>query len=420
MAAVVLNIASWCSDAALAAADSISIDDARFGSQIGSASAPASDSDVTSAPSPWPDFRGRSAQSCTALDLNAFLRQFDPHELLAELRQSLLSGAQSELTNYLTALAYSAPTLASVLDMTDRQLSARFSSFAQTCGSQHLRALALQDPGRRLARASEQCFGSEIARGTAPTDAFRRCSQARSFEVLGLPATLSTVDFLRQHSDLAITPRLEFLLAMLPDERIAAGNLQTRPPRMTLTAVAGSVQARSRVALQQLIESSAPLIVPECALDSIFDSSVPACLPHSAALAVDSPAFRGARLLGPAARSLFEDALSGQIAVTAVYSELLDLAQQIAQMSLRSTSDATSEEILARRQSLHERVRQLFREADLLVKLQESRAKAARTQLLALERAQTDLRTASDGMQTQEKPGTLSIGVVLRLFQDHN
>jgi hypothetical protein len=184
--------------------------------------------------------------------------------------------------------------------------------------------------------------------------------------------------------------------------------------------VAGSVQARSRVALQQLIESSAPLIVPECALDSIFDSSVPACLPHSAALAVDSPAFRGARLLGPAARSLFEDALSGQIAVTAVYSELLDLAQQIAQMSLRSTSDATSEEILARRQSLHERVRQLFREADLLVKLQESRAKAARTQLLALERAQTDLRTASDGMQTQEKPGTLSIGVVLRLFQDHN
>jgi AraC-like DNA-binding protein len=404
-----------------AASDSISIDDARFASQIGTPAA-ASGADRTSAPlPPWSgDFRGTSGQTCAGLDLNTFLHHFDPHELLAELRQSLLSGAQLQITNYLVALAYSAPTLASVLDMADRQLATRFNAFAQTCNSQQTRAVGLHDAERRMANASDQCFAREIARGTAPTGAYRRCSIARSFDELEVPAALSTIDFLRRHSDIAITPRIESLLSLLPDERIAGGSYQMRPPKMSLGTLSDALQARSRLALNQMIDGAGPAVIAECVLDSILDPSGPACLPRSASTVVGSPAFRGARLLGPAARSIFKDALSGQIAVTAIYSDLLDLTQQVARMSLRGTSDASAGEVLSRQRVLQEQVARVLLQADLQMKLQESKLKSARTQLLALERAQSDLRAAGEALQVEERPPVFSIKDALRLFQDRN
>jgi hypothetical protein len=307
-----------------------------------------------------------------------------------------------------------------VLDMTDRQLATRFTAFAQTCNSQQIRAVGLHDAERRMANASDQCFAQEIARGTGPTGAYRRCSVARSFDELHVPAALSTIDFLRRHSDLAITPRIESLLSLLPDERIAGGSYQLRPPKMTVATLSDALQARSRLALNQMIDGAAPSVIAECALDSIFDPSGPACLPRSASTVVDSPAFRGARLLGPAARGMFKDALSSQIAVTAVYSDLLDLAQQIARMSLRGTSDASAGEVLSRQRALQEEVARVLLQADLQLKLQESKLKSARTQLLALERAQSDLRTAAEALQAEQSPRVFSVKDMVRLFQDRN
>src|SRR5258708_5281153 len=146
------------SEPAVAPDAPVSIDDARFGAEVGLAPESHTPSIPTAGPPSTADFRGTSASTCASLDLNAFLHTFDPHELLNELRQSLISGAQSAVSNYLIALAYSAPTLASVLDMTDRQLATRFSAFAQTCGAQQVRLVGVQDGGRLLAQASEQCF----------------------------------------------------------------------------------------------------------------------------------------------------------------------------------------------------------------------------------------------------------------------
>ena len=125
-------------------------------------------------------------------------------------------------------------------------------------------------------------------------------------------------------------------------------------------------------------------------------------------------------MLGPAARSMFKDALSRQIAVTAVYSDLLDLAQRISRMNLHSTSDASAEEILSRQHTLQEQVTRLLFEADLRLKLQELELRSARTQLLALERGQAELKAAADALQVQQKMPTFSVSGLLRLFQDRN
>jgi hypothetical protein len=415
-----LNLAALSVSATAVADDSFSIDDARFASQIETPAALSVISGTISPPLPPPQFRGTSGQSCASFDLNTFLHQFDPKELLAELRQSLLSGAQSEISNYLVALSYSAPTLASVLDMTDRQLAARFTAFAQTCANQQVRTRGLPYGEHSLARALEQCFAREITRGTTPTAAYRRCNVARSFDALELPAALSTVDFLRRHSDLAVTRHIESLLALLPDERVSGGNYQMRPPQTSIGTLLDALQARSRLALDKMIDSVPQAIIAECTLDSIQDPSGPPCLPRSASAVVASPAFRGARVLGPAARSMFKDALSRHIAVTAVYSDLLDLAQRIARMNLHSTSDASAEEILSRRHALQERVTRLLFEADLRLKLHELELRSARTQLLALERGQAELKAAGDALQVQQKMPTFSVSSLLRLFQDRN
>lgn len=405
---------------AVAADASVSLDDLRFASQLGTSPLANTSSPPTSPPLRVMEFGGTSDHSCATLDLDTFLRQFDPRELLAELRQSLLSGAQAEISNYLIALAYSAPTLASVLDMTDRQLHARFTAFAQTCANQQSRAVGLQEPERRLAQASDQCYARETSRGTAPTDAYRLCTLARSFDALALPATLTTLEFLRQHTTLSITPQIQALLAMLPDERIFGGNYQVHPPGITLVALSDALRARSRSALDQAV-SGVPLTnIDECAADSILSPNGPACLPPFAFGFLNSPAFRGARMLSSASLSMFKDALAGQIAMTAIYSDLLDLGQQIATMNLRVGSDASASEILSRQRALKDHVARLLDEAELRFKLEQSKIQLARTQLLALERSSADLQMRADALQAQDKQPTLSVTALLQWFRDLN
>ena len=404
-----------------AATDSMSIDDVRFGSKMGaSALLNNEDRSATSPPLAATDYRGTTGHSCATLDLNTFLRRFNPRELLDELQQSLLSGTQSEISNYLLALAYSAPTLVSTLDMTDRQLHARFTAFAQTCASQQVRAAGTQQAERRLARASDQCFARETEGGSAPTEAYRRCSVSRSFDSLGLPATLTTLDFLRQHSDLAITPRMQSLLALIPDERIVDGNYQVRPPKIGLGALSDALRAHTRLALEKVIDGTSPASVDECTLDSILEVSGLACFPRQAFAVVKSPVFRSARLLGPAALSMYKDALSSQIAVTAVYADLLDLGQLVAGMNLRNGSDASADDNLSRQQALQDQVMRLLRQADIRVKLEDYKLQLIRIQLLALERSRADLQAQAEALQAQRNPPPFSVSSLLRLFQDRN
>ncbi|MBV8209782.1 MAG: hypothetical protein JO133_06935 [Burkholderiaceae bacterium] len=402
----------------------VSIDDIRFASQIGSVPAwNGTDSGVggvhPSAIAPPPGaFRGTSGASCSGVDLDVFLHRFDPRELLAQLQQSVLAGAQAQVSNYLLALAYSAPTLASVLDMSDRQLHARFASFSQTCSGQQAHAAVSDRPEQRMALAVDQCFASEVARGASPTEALRRCGSARDFETLAVPAALTTLQFLQQHSDLAITPRVKALLELIPDERIVAGNYQVRAPQTGLPTLLGALQARSRLALDRALDGAPSASVAECAPESIADPAGSACLPRSALALVDSAAFRGARMLGPAALSIFKDALSRQIAVTATYTDLLDLGEKIANMNLRDGSSAGAEELLSRQRSLQDQVMRLIAQAELQRKLQQARLEMARTQLLALERSRTDLQARSNALASARERPIFGVGGLLQLIQD--
>jgi len=404
----------------------VSIDDIRFASQVGAYvptrnrtdfGAGAQPSASTIAPAAGA-FRGTSGASCAGVDLDAFLRRFDPRELLAQLQQSVLAGAQAQVSNYLLALAYSAPTLASVLDMSDRQLHARFASFSQTCAGQQAHAAGPDRPERRMEQAFDQCFAGEATRGASPTEALRHCGFARDFDALTVPAALTTLEFLQQHSDLSITPRLQALLALLPDERIVAGNYQVRAPKAGLPALLRGLQTRSRLALDRVLDGAPPGSVPECAPDAMSDPTATACLPHSALALVDSAAFRGARLLGPAALSLFKDALSRQIAVTATYSDLLDLGEKIATLNLRDGSSAGADELLSRQRSLQEQVMRLTEQAELQRKLERARLELAHTQLLALERSRADLQARSDALAPVRKHPALGLGGLLQLIQD--
>jgi hypothetical protein len=397
-----------------------SIDDARFGTEIGTTTAFGSFVNSISTSHPPAEFRGNPGQSCLNLDLNTFLRRFDSHEMLAELRQSLLSGAQSAVSNYLIALAYSAPTLASVLDMTDRQLGLRFNAFAQLCGNQQLHALDPMSPEHRLSQASDQCFAREITRGTAPTEAYRLCNVTLTFSGPALPATLSTIDFLRTHTDIEVTPRVETLLAMLPDERIEAGHYQTRPPRTSLWSVSEALQTRTRTALDQLMKGASQVDVAECPPDPTSGNSVAPCLPAAGSTIVGSPAFRGARLLGPAAQSMFKDEMSRQIAAAAVYSDLLDFTLRVSQMNLRSDTDADAAEVQSRRNKLQSQVARLLDQANLEVKLQEIRSQAVRTQVLALEHAQMEMQGTADALKAEQEAPLFTAGGLLRLFQDRH
>ncbi len=403
--------------ASTAASDIGSIGDARFATQLGASGAPAAAGAMGAASGAAPDFNGLSAVSCSSVDLNAFLQSFDPHELLNELRLSLISGAQSALSNYLLALAYSAPTLASVLDIADKTLNARFGAFARVCATEQAHSRAASAGARKLAQATEQCFALEMARGSPPTDALRRCTVARQFDGLALPAALPTGDFLRRFTNLTLTPRLQALLALLPDERIQAGNYQARPARLAVTALADHWQTQARLALDRIDAGAEASSIPTCAPADIVAGSGSGCLPASASALVNSPAFRGTRLLAPDARALFKDALAGQIGVAAMYTDLLDLAQAISTVGLRG-GEGNAEEIVSRQQALQQQAVHLLGQADLRMKLEQSRMRLAQTQLLALERAQADLQTQAASVQAEQAGPPFALRNLLQAFAD--
>jgi hypothetical protein len=413
-----IGLASATLPAAAGAPSPASISEARFASQL--------DSPLPGLPARPPsppgdaEFAGVSVTPCSSLDLHAFLQAFDPRELLDEMRDSLVSGAQSAVSNYLLTLAYSAPTLASVLDMTDKTLAARFGSFARSCAMQH----AGQDGGpesrQRMSQAAQQCFALQVGRGASPTAALRRCALARQFEGLGLPAALPTPEFLRRYTRMAITPRTEALLALLPDARIQDGGYQVRPPRLTMTSLIDRWQAQARHALDLLDGGARAGAMPDCALDRVVDAGVDdnGCLPAAAAPLVNSPAYRGTRLLEPAAREIFKDALAGQIAVVQATADLSDLDQQIATMGLRPQSGADAEEIAARRQALAGQTRQLLEQLELRARLQQARATLARMQVLALQRAQDDLRNRASNLAAERAAPGFGLHDLLRIFED--
>ncbi len=367
-----------------------SVADLDFAGLIG-AEAGSAPGDLPAMRTPDSVFGGQSRLTCSGVDLHGFLRSFDAGELLGDMRDAILGNAQAAATNYLIALAYSSPTLVSVLDMMERKYSARHGAFLQACNAQQARAQGLQQGARRMAEAGDQCYEKEVGRGTAPSEAFRRCSLQHEFGGFDLPAAVSTVDFLRRYTTLSVSRDVQALLTLLPDERIVDGAYQYKAPRLTVAAMAELLRGQTRAALDRIDAGRSPSAIAPCGPARLLEPGGEACLPPSGAALVASPAYRGASLLSPPARELFKDTLARQIAISAVYANLLDLYQQAARMDARPGAGANADDTLARRRRLLEEFRQLLDEAELQVKAMQSRQQLARTQLLAIEQGRNDL-----------------------------
>ena len=382
-----------------------SASDAKFGAQLGAGTKWQSASAAPPSAPGTVGFGGGVRLGCSGVDFNGFLRSFDPAEILAEMRTALLGGAQAAASNYLITLAYASPTIASVLDMMDKKYTARFSAFAQTCDAQAARSRGQDRGARAMAAAGDQCYDQEVARGTGPTEAYRRCSIQHSFDGLNLPAAASTADFLRTYTHVDVTPQVEALLSLLPDERVQNGAFQMQAPRTTVAAMANRLRVQGRLALEQLDTGVPASSIPICDAGNMLGTaeSPSGCLPADAAPLVTSSAFRSSRLLGSASRALFNDALSTQIAIGNMYNNLLELFQQSARIDLRATDTGDAAHALERRRQLRESIAELLAEADTQVKAQAARGQLVRMQMMALEQVEQDMnaRAGRDASSSQ-------------------
>ena len=390
--------------------------DARFGAQIGAGAQWQSQSAPSGSGATTLGFGGGARLGCSGIDFNGFLHRFDPAELLAEIRNALLSGAQAAASSYLITLAYANPTLSSVLDMMDKKYTARFGAFAQACDAQAARARGLDRGARALAQAGDECFDAETARGTAPSEAYRRCSIARSFEGLDLPAVASTATFLRNYTQVNVTPEVEALLSLLPDERIEGGSYQMRPPQSTVAGMSQRLHDQARLALDRLDAGAAAGTVSSCGAAALLGTATggDGCLPAAAQALVNSSAFGATRLLGPAARTLFKDALAAQIAIAAMYSNLLELFQQTARIDVRAGSDAAHAD--SRRRQMREALAELLQEADAQGKAQSARMEVVRLQMTALERVESDLEAAARRNREAARVTQFGMSRVMQMF----
>jgi hypothetical protein len=413
---------SWAQPADSDYAQGVTRSDARFGAELGAGSQWTSQTAPLGQGSGGLNFGGGVHLGCAGVDFNGFLHSFDPAELIAEIRSSLLNGAQAAASNYLITLAYASPTLSSVLDMMDKKYSARFSAFSQACDAQSARARGEDRGARVMAQAGDECFDTEIARGTAPSEAYRRCSIQHTFDALDLPAAASTADFLRRYTHINVTREIEGLLSLLPDERVQGGVFQIQPPQMTVASMSERLRSQTRLALDRMDTGVDPALIPSCSTADLAGPAAAglACLPAGAAALVTSAAFRSSRLLGAASRTLFKDALSSQIAIGTMYANLLELFQQTAKIDVRAGNSANAEQAMARRRQMRESLNDLLLEADAQVKAQAARMQMVRMQMMALEQVETELNAQSQRTRESSRLPDFGMRDLLQYFARQN
>lgn len=397
----------------------VSMSDSRLGAILGTGAEPSytPPASLTTGAT----FGGEVQVGCSGVDLNGFLQTFAPTELLTELRQMLLSGAQAAVANYLITLAYSSPSIASVLDMLDKQYAARFFAFTQACNAQANRARGESLGATRMAEAGNECYGQEVASGASPTVAYRICSVQHLFTNLNLPATASTAQFLGRYTTWNPTPDSNALLALLPDGRITNGAFQIRAPRLTVSSMTSRYRSLSRAALDRIDSGTDPSQIPACDSNALLatTSDPGGCLPADALPTVSSAAFHSVRLLDPTARILYKDALASQIAVSAMYSRLLDLYERTDRIDAKPGVAADAAEIRARQTRLHAAIGNLLDEANVLARAQEARAGLARAQIEALNAVQAQTAARAGAMANARAEPQFGMRDLLRLFSNY-
>ncbi len=350
-------------------------------------------------PGPQFGFTGRATLGCSGLDYSGFLRSYNVDDLLHQMRNQLLGGAQAAAADYLIMLAYSNPTLASVLDTLNQNYSARFGVFQTACNAMQARQQGLEAGARRMATAQDQCYEAQVAAGASPSSAYQTCAnEATLGAVTGpLPAAKSAIEFLRDHTTLQITPPVRALLALLPDTRIGTNGLEVAPPQVRLDQLNRRVESRVGLALDRIFAGESPLAMPACADDVLLAdaaSAADACIPAAATDVLQSGVMLSGRQLAPGARRLYRDAIAAQVAMLHIRGALLELMTQVRQLAGRT--GASGRDVLDRRRELEEQIHLLTREADALQAWQQAKATTLRTQFMASEWASAVPRSSAE------------------------
>lgn len=370
---------------------SIDASGARFGANIGAGIS-------HRGPPPFgPDveFGGKATLSCSGIDYKAFLNGFRPQELLSDLTGSLRNGAQAAATNYVIALAYANPTIASVLDMMDQRYSARFQAFAEQCNAAQARARGESEGARRAAAGQDQCFSRRVGEGASPTEAYRDCAKAATVASMNLPAGLDLKAFLRDYSSIDVTRELEVLLGLLSDARTSADGVQIRPPALSIATAKANVEDRVANAINAIVDGTAPDDIPDCAPEALAAAMAgpnDRCIPASAGALVRSPAFLGARLLPAPEQALYAAALAQQVASVDMRARVVELRQQITKLAPKPATAASADDVGSRRDALLREIDRLEVDARALEELAAAKAQLARTQILAMQRAGSRLQ----------------------------
>jgi hypothetical protein len=367
----------------------------RFGGTVGSGAAwtPSTPQTLGSV-----GFGGHASLTCGGLDYGGFLRGYDVGDFLREMRNQFMDGAQAAAMNYLIVLAYSNPTLASVLDTMNQSYSAKFGSFQLACNAQQARRQGLNQGARRMAAAQDQCYEAQVRGGASPTHAYQACAGEETLGPIAtqLPAGKSIVDFIRDHTSMQMTPAVASLFGLLSDTRVGENGLEVSPPKVTLYQFNRNVEVRIGKALQRVLEGEPPSTIPDCSSEMYFAEAADpaaACLPANFAGVIQSSAFLSARQLSISAKQLYSDALSSQIAIASTRSAILDLMSQVKQLNPRDGGGAGASDVIERRKELEEQIALLQREADALQAFQQAKANTIRTQILAMDLSSTAARS---------------------------
>jgi len=378
--------------------EAIDASGARFGANIGAGIGHRGPIDASAAV----EFGGKATLSCSGIDYKAFLNGFKPQELLSDLTGSLRNGAQAAATNYVIALAYSNPTIASVLDMMDQRYSARFQAFAEQCNAAQARVRGESEGARQMAAGQDQCFSRRIGEGASPTEAYRDCAKASTVAAMNLPASLDLKAFMKDYTSIAVTRELEALLGLLPDTRTSADGVQARPPALSIAGAKANIEDRVVNAINAIVDGASPNDIPDCAPEAMATAIAgpgDRCIPASAAALVRSPAFLGARLLPSSEQALYVAALAQQVATVDIRARVTELRRQIARLTPKPAAAASAEDVGGRRDALLREVDRLEGDARALEELAAAKAQLARTQILAMQRAGYRLQAAQAGAE---------------------
>jgi len=102
---------------------------------------------------------------------------------------------------------------------------------------------------------------------------------------------------------------------------------------------------------------------------------------------VRSPAFLSARLLSDQEQRMYVDALSEQVAAVEIRARIVQLRQEMSQMTAKPLANVPAEDVAARRDAILKEVDRLDGDAQALESLTAAKAQLARTQILAMQHA---------------------------------